>query len=86
MDMVKYLHSGVAAAALILASQNSVVAQVRTPPSVPAAGDTEIVKEERCKESLSQIYAWQLGDAKRLRDWCRENGYITYKQQLAAER
>ncbi len=84
--MLKYLHSGVAAATLFLALQNSVSAQVRTPPGIPAAGDTEIVKKERCKESLSQIYAWQLGDAKRLRDWCRENGYITYKQQLAAER
>jgi hypothetical protein len=86
MDMVKYLHSVVAASALLLASQNSADAQVRTPPSIPAAGDKEMVKVERCKESLSPLYSWQLGDAKRLRDWCRENGYITYKQQLAAER
>ncbi len=86
MDMLRYLHSGVAAAALILAFQNSVGAQVRTPPTIPSKGDGEVVKVERCKESLSPLYAWQLGDAKRLRDWCRENGYITYKQQLAAER
>jgi len=86
MDMLKYLHSGVAAAALLLALENSVSAQVRTPPSIPTAGDAEMVKVARCKESLSPLYAWQLGDAKRLRDWCRQNGYITYKQQLAAER
>ncbi len=86
MDNLKYLHSGVAAATLVLALQNSVSGQVRTPPSIPANGDTEMVKVQRCQESLSPLYAWQLGDAKRLRDWCRDNGYITYKQQLAAER
>ncbi len=61
-------------------------AQVRQAPDIPNPGDVEIVKVERCKDSLSQLYAWQLGDAKRLREWCRQNGYITYRQQLEAER
>lgn len=74
------------AATLFLAVVNDVASQVRTPPSVPKQGDAETVKVERCRQSLSPLYAWQLGDAKRLREWCRENGYITYKQQLEAER
>ncbi len=73
-------------ACVCVALASSASGQVRTPPSIPNEGDAEIVKAERCRESLSPLYAWQLGDAKRLRDWCRQNGFITYQQQLNAER
>lgn len=35
-----------------------------------------------CRASLTN---GELGDAKRLRDWCRQNNYITYNEQLKAE-
>lgn len=73
------------AAMLLLCAFGGAFAQVRTPPSIPNEEDAEAVKVERCRLSLSPIYAWQLGDAKRLRDWCRQNGYITYEEQLRAE-
>ena len=38
--------------------------------------------ETMCRNSLNSS---ALGDAKRLRDWCRQNGYISYQDQLKAE-
>jgi len=36
----------------------------------------------KCRDSL---HSSALGEAKRLRDWCRQNDYITYAEQLKAE-
>ncbi len=36
----------------------------------------------KCRDSL---HSSALGEAKRLRDWCRQNGFITYDEQLKAE-
>lgn len=72
--------------AILLCSQSASMAQQRTPPPIPSAGDSEQKKVEVCKQSISEEIGWQLGDAKRLRDWCRDNGYITYQQQLEAEK
>ena len=36
----------------------------------------------KCRNSLLSS---ALGEAKRLRDWCRQNGYISYDEQLRAE-
>ncbi|UXT96765.1 hypothetical protein [Agrobacterium tumefaciens] len=74
------------AIAVLIASQSPLMSQQRTPPPIPAAGDSEQKKVEICKESISGEIGWQLGAAKRLRDWCRDNGYITYQQQLEAEK
>lgn len=74
----------ISVAALLAAT--SAYSQVRTPPAIPTEKDSVSVKRERCAESISDLYGWQLGQAKRLREWCRVNGYITYKQQLEAEK
>lgn len=74
------------AIAMLIASQYPSMGQQRTPPSIPAAGDSEQKKVEVCKEAINEEIGWQLGDAKRLREWCRTNGYITYQQQLEAEK
>ncbi|KQQ46527.1 hypothetical protein ASF69_04685 [Rhizobium sp. Leaf311] len=73
------------ATAAILLAATSAGSQVRTAPDIPQTADTEVVKRERCAASISDFHGWQLGQAKRLRDWCRDNGYITYDQQLDAE-
>jgi len=36
----------------------------------------------KCGDSL---HSSALGEAKRLRDWCRQKGFITYDEQLRAE-
>jgi hypothetical protein len=36
----------------------------------------------KCRDSL---HSSALGEPKRLRDWCRQNGFITYDEQLRAE-
>ncbi len=36
----------------------------------------------KCRNSL---HSSALGEAKKLRDWCRQNDYITYTEQLRAE-
>lgn len=61
-------------------------AQVRTPPPIPNETASEESKVAACKESINEMLGWQLGDSKRLREWCRDNGYITYQQQLEAEK
>jgi hypothetical protein len=83
--MLNARRSAALAAWLLLGLSGTSIAQVQKPPSIPKDGDAEVVKVERCRQSLSPQFAWQLGDAKRLREWCRQNGYITYKQQLEAE-
>lgn len=45
----------------------------------PAASNVLYVK---CRDSL---HSSALGEEKRLRDWCRQNDYITYHEQLKAE-
>lgn len=74
----------IAAAAVLVAAASS-TAQQHTPPQIPKPTDSEATKQESCKASLSEQVGWQLGSAKRLREWCRDNGYITYRQQLDAE-
>ncbi|MGZ7144937.1 hypothetical protein ACXWOO_11255, partial [Streptococcus pyogenes] len=37
---------------------------------------------KKCRQSLNSS---ALGEEKKLRDWCRENKYITYREQLDAE-
>jgi hypothetical protein len=71
---------------ILIYSQSTLMGQQRKPPPVPSAGDSEQKKVEVCKKSISEEIGWQLGDAKRLREWCRDNGYITYQQQLEAEK
>lgn len=36
---------------------------------------------KKCRQSLNSS---ALGEAKRLRDWCMDNGYITYSENLSA--
>ncbi|NTB01649.1 hypothetical protein [Agrobacterium tumefaciens] len=79
--MNKILVCAVFAIALAATAQ----AQVREAPDIPTAKDKESVRVERCAASISDFHGWQLGKAKRLRDWCRQNGYISYHQQLKAE-
>ena len=61
-------------------------AQQHTPPPIPKESDSEEAKKEACQKSISEEIGWQLGEAKRLREWCRNNEYITYQQQLEAEK
>lgn len=72
-------------AAFAVAFAATAQAQVREAPDIPTAKDKESVRLERCSASISDFHGWQIGKAKRLRDWCRQNGYITYDQQLKAE-
>lgn len=60
--------------------------QQHTPPAIPHDGDSETTKRATCAEAINEQLGWQLGPAKRLREWCRNNGYISYKQQLEAEK
>lgn len=55
-------------------------------PPIPKESDAESVKRHACEVAINEVFGWQLGEPKRLRDWCRNNGYITYRQQLEAER
>lgn len=73
------------AAALMLTAPSVASAQQHTPPPIPQPSDSERTKKESCQASISEQIGWQLGEAKRLREWCRDNGYITYRQQLDAE-
>lgn len=68
----------------LLVSATSTYAQAL--PPIPKDSDPESVKAQACQVAISEVYGWQLGEAKRLRDWCRQNDFITYKQQIEAER
>lgn len=72
-------------AAFAVVSAIGAHAQVREAPDVPTETTKTSERIQRCAASISDYHGWQLGKAKRLRDWCRQNGYITYDQQLKAE-
>ncbi|RVI90775.1 hypothetical protein CN186_22750 [Sinorhizobium medicae] len=70
----------------LVASASGASSQQQAPPPIPKDSDSQALKVESCRASISDQLGWQLGDAKRLREWCRDHGFITYKQQLEAEK
>lgn len=74
------------AIAMLIASQYPSMSQQRTPPPIPAVGDSEQKKVEVCEEAVSEEIGWQLGDAKRLREWCRNNGTSHTNSSLRLKR
>lgn len=71
---------------VMLASTASVQAQSFVLPPIPNEADSDEAKKAACDVAINEVFGWQLGDAKRLREWCRQHGVITYRQQLDAER
>ena len=71
---------------VMLASTASVHAQTFVLPPIPDEAASDASKKEACEVAINEVFGWQLGDAKRLREWCRQQGFITYRQQLDAER
>ena len=61
------------------------VARLQEMKSAAEKAHLERLSSEDYKKCRNSLNSSALGEAKRLRDWCRDNGFITYSEQLDAE-
>lgn len=61
------------------------IARLREMKIAAEKANFERLSSEDYKKCRNSLNSSALGEAKRLRDWCRENDFITYREQLDAE-
>ncbi|WP_421579971.1 hypothetical protein [Shinella sp. M31] len=60
-------------------------AQAKVVSESPASAEVERSNSEDYLKCRNSLLSSALGEAKRLRDWCRQNDYISYDEQLRVE-
>lgn len=66
-------------------SEAQKIARLQEMKNAAEKANLERLSSEDYKKCRNSLYSSALGEAKKLRDWCRDNGFITYREQLDAE-